>query len=211
MVKRLAAAQEILSAQQLDRATFESLRKLLSGIDAKLDTALAAAGKAFKNADQLIKGDVLELVLESIPDVTPEDKKRKKAFLLFLKFWNDLKDEVSRVEKEVGHPENILAKAKGPLGIVTLIAVGVVAYKATGVTVHIQSTHCSAKLPAKVILPPVFVTVDATGQDMRVAGYGVSYSVSTNASVVFDGMVLNGATTTIDLGSQKEHTLVVQC
>lgn len=238
MAKRLAAAQEILAARELDRATFESLRKLLAGINPRIDAVLAAAGKAFKQADQLVQGDVLELVLEGIPDATPEDKKRKKAILLFLKFWNDLKSEVTRVEKEMGHPGNILAGAKGPLGIITLIAAAIVALKATEVTVRIQNAGCrpmtpvtnfsvnvpGLQLPKETIpsggagiakLPPLTANVDATDPNfIRLTMYGMMQTFaleSADIQLIFDGKMLNGVHTKIDLGSSKEHTLVIQC
>lgn len=246
MAKRLAGAQEILAAERIDRATFESLRKLLHGIDPKLDTILASAGKAFKHADQLINGDVVELMLEHIPDVTPEDKKRKKAILLFIKFWNDLKGEVARVEKEVNQGRashtspvgKIAALAKGPLGVITLIAVAVVALKMTEVTVRIQNINCrpmtpvanfsisipGLKLPDQTIppggegiakLPPLTVNVDATDPHVvQLMMYGLTQTFALEDSsirLVFDGNVLNGVSTKINLGEAKEHTLVVQC
>jgi hypothetical protein len=246
MARRIEAAQAILTAKELDHSSFESLRKLLAGIDPKLDTVLASAGKAFRNADQLLKGDVMELVLENIPDVTPEDKKRKKAILLFLKFWNDLKSEVARVEKELAHAQsshtnpagNILAAAKGPLGLITLIAVGIVALKMTEVTVRIQNSGCDPMTPVAnfsvnipglrlpketiatggegiAVLPPLTATVNATNANLvRLNLYGMTYDFGLSdpgIRLIFDGQTLNGTTTKIDLGSAKEHTLLVQC
>jgi hypothetical protein len=246
IAKRLAAAQEILAAERIDKATFESFRKLLSGIDPKLDTVLSAAGKAFKQADQLLKGDVLELMLENIPDVTPEDKKRKKAILFFLKFWNDLKSEVARVEKEMSDAKathtspvgKIASLAKGPLGVITLIAVAVVALKATEVSVRIQNVGCkpitpvtnmSVRIPGLTLpnetiapggegvakIPPLTARVDATDPNLvRLNMYGMTFDFSlesTDIRLIFDGKTLNGEVTTIRLGEMKEHVLSIQC
>lgn len=246
--KRLLAAQSILETDTLNRATFDSLKTLLSGVCPRLDNVLAQTAKAFKHADQLQKGDGIELAIEGLPEMTPEQKKRKKAILLFLKLRNDLKSEVVRVKKEFAkdthtkHHANawgaIVAGAKGPLGIVTLIAVGVVTLKMTEVSVTIKNMGCEPispitnvsitipglKLPNGVIptggeavakLPPVTITVDATSSNMiRLNAYGIRQEFSLGSSrmrFVFDGAPLNGTSTSIRLGSQKEYVLVVQC
>jgi hypothetical protein len=246
MAKRLAAVQEILASERVDKATFESLRKLLQGIDPKLDAVLGAAGKAFKHADQLLKGDVLELMLGNILDVTPEDKKRKKAILFFLKFWNDLKSEVARVEKEMNNARtnhtnpigSIVSLAKGPLGIITLIAAAVVALKVTEVSVRIQNVGCrpitpvtnmSVSIPGLMLpnetiapggegvakIPPLTARVDATDPRLvRLFMYGLTFDFSlesTDIRLIFDGKTLNGEVTTIRLGEMKEHVLSIQC
>ncbi len=247
--KRLAAAHTILQADEIDRATFDSLKALLSGINPKVDKLLAATGKAFKHADQLQKGDIIELTLEAWPEATPEDKKRKKALLLFFKLWNDLKGEVARVQKEfeashqsgqgnAGAWGNILAAAKGPLGIVTVIAVGLVAIKMTEVSVVIRNHGCQPiepvtsmavnvpgfRVPGETIpdggqavakLPPLSLAVDATSRNLvRLTMYGITYDFGLGSSgirLVFDRQPLNGKTTSINLASQKEHTLDILC
>lgn len=240
---RLTAAHTILQADSIDRSAFDSLKALLSGINPKVDKALAAAGKGFKHLDQLQKGDIIELTLEAWPDVTPEDKKRKKAFLLFFKFWNDLKSEVTRVQKEldksqksgqgsVGAWGNILGAAKGPLGIITLVAAGVVMLKVTEVSVTIKNIGCDTltppsmsvpglKLPGSIPtggeavakIPPLSFTVDATNRNIaRVTILGIGYNFPAGSvRATFDGQELTGAKTDINLGSQKDHTLTIQC
>ncbi len=135
--KRVQAAMDLLQKREVNRETVESLRTLLSGINPAVDKKLAAVSKACTQVDQLQKGETISLVAEALPDQTPEQKKRKKALLLLLKFWKDLKGEVSRVEAEFEKQDtqsqsaartggNILAVAKGPLGIITAIAVVIV-------------------------------------------------------------------------------------
>lgn len=247
--KRLQAAHTILQADTINRSTFDSLKTLLSGINPKIDKLLASTSKVFKHADQLRKGDIIELTLEAWPEVTPEDKKRKKAMLLFFKFWNDLKAEVSRVEKEfakshqsgqgsAGAWGNILGAAKGPLGIITLIAIGIVALRMTEVAIVIQNRGCQPifpvtsvavnipglKLPSEIIpdggqaiakMPPLSLAVDATSSSLvRLQMYGITYDFvlgSSGIRLVFDGKTLNGKTTSIDLASQKEHSLAILC
>lgn len=242
--KRLQAAHAILQVKTIDRATFDSLKTLLSGVHPRIDKILGEAGKAFKHADQLQKGDVIELVLETIPEATPEDKKRKKAILLFLKWWNDLKSEVARVQKEFDKdPDtkhhsnswgNILGAAKGPLGIITVVAAGVVLLQVSEVSVTIKNMGCDTiappairipglKLPSSIPtngeavakVPPLTVTVDATrSNSINLTAYGIQRDFSLGSQrmqFVFDGKILNGTSTIINLASQKDHTLVVTC
>ncbi|MEK7129946.1 MAG: hypothetical protein AAB803_02905 [Patescibacteria group bacterium] len=248
--KRVLAAQDILQAKEINRATFESLRSLLSGIHPRIDRTLSAAGTSLKHIDQIQKGDAIGLVVESLPEITPEQKKRKKAILLFLKFWNDLKGEVSRIEKELGQAKiakshgttramgRIWAGAKGPLGIITLVAAGIVALKATEVSIVIKNVGCrpmtpmgsiavnipGLMLPSETIptggeavakLPPLHVSVDATSPNqVQLKMYGLTYNFSLETSdirLIFDGKILNGTKTSLNLGSQKQHTLVAKC
>ncbi|KKW12938.1 MAG: hypothetical protein UY48_C0007G0027 [Candidatus Gottesmanbacteria bacterium GW2011_GWB1_49_7] len=135
--KRVQAAMDLLEKREVNRETVDSLRTLLSGINPQVDKKLALLAGEFKKLDQIQKGQVIELMVESLPEATPEQKKRKKALLLLIKFWNDLKSEISRVEAEFEKHEsqgqsatrtggNIMATARGPLGIITAIAVVIV-------------------------------------------------------------------------------------
>jgi hypothetical protein len=246
--KRLQAAYAILHAQTIDKASFDSLKTLLSGISPKVDRLLTGADKAFRNVDHMQKGDAIYLTLEAWPETSPEQKKRKKAFLLFFKWWNDLKNEVARIEKELDKSQkagngqgagwgHIFATAKGPLGILTLIAAGVVLLKASEVTIRVQNQGCAAlvpptrmaihspglKLPSESIIsgeeavvkiPPLSFTVDATqgsSAHVTIAGMSYSFPMGRSAVVTFDGKTINNAKTDIALGSQKEHVLRISC
>ena len=249
--KRITAAQEILQKGTLDASTFTSLKTLLYDIHPRLNAALDAASKAGTKIGHLEKGQVIELATDALPEISPEDKKRKKAILLFLGFWKNLKSEVARVEKEIGKDfakkslmdkagtlGGIFGAAKGPLGIITLIAVGVVALKLTEVSVVIKNVGCEPiepatsvsvnipglMLPSQTIpaggeavakLPPLRVRVDATGpSSVRLTVYGVKYDFSwkdRSMRLLFDGSALNGSSTDIDLGTNKQHTLIISC
>ena len=247
--KRLQAAQSILQADTPSRATFDSLKTLLSDIHPRLDKLLGEAAKAFKHMEHIQKSDVIALIAEGLPETTPEDKKRKKALLLFLKCWNDLKTETARVEKEFtksqasgqgnsGVWRNIFGAAKGPLGIVTLIAVGIVTLKMTEVSIVIQNHGCEPMTPATSVainipglmlpsqtipssgeavakLPPLRAIVDGTSpSSIRLTVLGISYEFALDSSdikIVFDGKTLNGVQTSLDLGSAREHSLEVRC
>jgi hypothetical protein len=245
--KRFQAAQIILQAESINRATFDALVSLLTGINPKLDKMLKEAAKAFRHVDQLQKSDVIALVAEALPEMTPEQKKRKKFLLLFFKLWNDIKGEVARIEKEMAKEQSstnsasvwgpVLGFAKGPLGIITLIAAGIVMLKASEVSVIVKNVGCETitppaymairipglKIPSVPLssgdeaiakIPPLNFTVDATGSSARVTILGMTYNFplrGSRTSVSFNGKELIGTTTDIRLGSQKEHTLVIAC
>lgn len=246
--KRLLAANVILSGDSLDRTAFASLKTLLSGIHPKIDTSLSAADKAFFHIDSIQKGDVISLTVDAIPAHTPEEKKRKKLILLFLKYWRDLGSEVARVEKEMSEAKQhgdsgsamakLMATAKGPLGVITLIAAGIVTLKASEVSVRIRNINCQPitpttkfavklpglSLPQEVIEPggeataklaPVSISVDATNPDeVLLSLYGARYTFtlgSRDIRFIFDGETLNGRATTVDLRRQKLHTLELRC
>lgn len=247
--KRLLAASTILDSDSLDSTAFSSLKTLLHGIHPRLDATLKSAEKAANQIDMFQKGDAVGLTAEAIPAHTPQEKKRKKYILLFLKFWRDLKSEVARVEKEFkeggkSHSAQnlawakIFAAAKGPLGIITVVAVGIVMLKATEVSVIIKNINCDPIEPAtkftlnlpglslpQVTIPaggeavakiaPITMNVDATsGSAVHLSLYGVKQTIAMDSSdirVTFDGQLLNGKVTTIELGKSKTHVAEIRC
>ena len=137
--KRIEAAWDLVSDQSITREKLESVRALIKGVNPKLDHLLAACSKTLADAEKVQAGEVVDLAAEHLPEVTQKDKKRKKAILLFLSSWKDLKNEINRVKTEVEkmpHEKTSQAKAhnfadiamktKGPLGILTLAAVIIV-------------------------------------------------------------------------------------
>jgi len=239
--KRLFAAQQILQNQTVSKETFYALRTLLHGVHPKIDLHLASAGKALTHIEKIQRGDVIALTIESLPEDTVENKKRKKAIIFFLKFWNDLKGEVKRVQAEfhgnfsIG---KIIAGAKGPLGLITLIAAGVAALQLTSVEIRIKNSGCETihpvvsfpvKIPGLTLpdtpipsggegvakLPPLTLTADGTKPNaIHLTGYGISYNFTlgtSGISLFFDGQPLNGNKTTLALGSSKEHELLIEC
>lgn len=234
--KRIRAAQAIVSSKEISRNQFRELRTLISGINPKLDKILAQADKAFT-------GDVIELTLEHLPEMTPEQKKKKKALLLFLKYWKDLQSEIDRVEKELraNQPNTtgrILSAAKGPLGLITAVAALVAVMKVSEVSVTIKNIDCrpiapptgialnipGLKVPNETIprggeaiakLPGLSATVDATSpNNIQLKIYGMTFNFNLESSGIrlfFDDKLLNGSSTTINLGEQKTHTLTIRC
>lgn len=158
--KRLLAAEKLLRGNTTTIAKFNSLRKLIKGINPKLDQALSSASKALAKVEQVKKKKVIKLVADALPEKTKRQKKRKKALLLFLKYYKQLKSEVKRVQKllksQSGQQSSladktlatskIAALAKGPLGTITIaatiIAAGLIALKSVAVEVAIQNQGC---------------------------------------------------------------------
>lgn len=255
--KRLRAADKLLRGETTTRAKFESIRTQLKGINSRLDQALAKTSKALKKLEQVQKGKVIDLTLEHLPEKTKQQKKRKKALLLFFRYWKQLRSEVKRVKKELKsqqsspHPPvvkkastftKIMASAKGPLGLITALAVGLAAaglyLSANSVRVTITNQNCQTinprfDLPVKIPglelpdqpitaggqatmkLPPLKFTVDGTGgRQVLLKAYGLKFNFALeNASidVLLNDTSLLGTRTTVKLGSQPEHQLVIQC
>jgi len=212
-LKKFKAAQRLLKRKEITYKTFEDIRALVKGADSQVDKKLAKCSKAFKVVRQVQKGDVLSLsekVIKALPAESRKEKKRKKALLLFFKHWKQLRAEVKRVAKTyqslakeedkkiqeqaagANRVGKLAASAKGPLGLITVAAVGVVAVKllinylnSSAVEVVIKNLGCApitpvvsrsislpgVKLPSETIsdggqaiakLPPVKLTVDGT-------------------------------------------------
>src|SRR3989344_2388235 len=155
--ERIEGAMELLTAQSIDWGTFESTKKLLHGINPRIDKLLDRCEEQFGHIGRLHKGEVIELAVEATPEETEKDKKRKKYLLVFLKFWRELKEEVERVQAEVDDYQKYgdrtgsgkappigkrLGVAKGPLGIITLIAGGFVLLQTTAVRIVIKNNGC---------------------------------------------------------------------
>lgn len=253
---RLRAADKLLQGETTTLGQVQSVRTILKGLNPKLDTLLTSCTNALSNLDKLEKlqkGDVITLSAEVLPETTEKEKKRKKALLLFLAQWKQLKGEVARIEKELGNTQSggtktstqktmglgrILGYAKGPLGLITVVAAGLVFLNATSVKIHITNDGCSPVTPvtsvpiripglslpnetipdggtATAVIPRLTVTVDGTDRsNVRLSGYGLNFRFELSGGgidLLFDGTSLLGRRTTINLGEQPEHQLRVQC
>lgn len=143
--KRMTAAYKLLWEEATNREKFEHIRTLIKGINTSVDKHLETCSKTLSDYEKLQKGEVIELTAEHLLENTEQEKKRKKALLLFIKSWKDLRSEVERIKEELENNQTqdtnqsldknlttggkIIQHAKGPYGIITLIAfVGVSAY-----------------------------------------------------------------------------------
>lgn len=236
---RITAADRLLAGETTTLEKVKQVRELLLGFNPKIDGLTKRAVEAVSKIDEIQKGEVGLLAAESLPEDTPERKKRKKLILAFLVNWKALKSEVARVETQWGQRGGsfrVLRWAKGPLGVVTVAAVGIVWLKSAAVTVDIKNAGCQSlvvgtsvninlpglKLPNGEIkngetrfaeVPPVTLTVDASRPGMvELTGYGLNFRFNKGqASLVWNGQPLEGKRTEIRLGEKKNHQLVVSC
>lgn len=160
------ASYKLLMEDTTSREKFESIRKLIQGFHPRIDKQLTVVSKALSTYYKLQTGDVIQLTAESLPETTEEDKKRKRALLLFIQSWRQLQGEVQRVQHElesndqkdaknsrssqqqIVHVAKIIKYAKGPFGIITLAAVVIV-----GVSLFLNSKNSSIKTSTPVLSP----------------------------------------------------------
>lgn len=249
--KRLEAAQKLLVEDSTTRAQFASICTLIEGLNPAIDTSLARIEAHLSTWDKVTDGDVIILSAEHLPENTEEEKKRKKRLLLFINSWRQLKSEVARVEAELQNGNNtqasaenasrwwrILKAAKGPLGLITVLAIGVAVMNQTAVHITIQNKGCPTMYPATSIpisipglsLPtqplPSGSSVEATipGLTMHIDGttpgslalkiltYTLSFQLPGDVSDVrLDNMSLLNKKTDIKLSEQGTHTLLLSC
>lgn len=251
MRKRLQAAQVLLMEPTTSREKFSAVRNLIQGINPAIDNALRRCDEHFSTWDKIESGDVIHLGAEHLPENTEEEKKRKKWVLLFINGWKDLKNEVTRVQGELSKLEqaetgaekaSVLGKvfglAKGPLGIITILAVGaVVAMQATAVDIQIENRGCGTlypsgalpslpgfKLPsepipsggtARATLPALPVYVDGTipgALSLKILTYSLSFQLPSSVDdVTLNGMSLLNKKTEVKLSDQDTHRFALIC
>ncbi len=136
--EKFDAAHTLFLTEATSLEQFEAIRKLIQGFDARIDKKLQLVAKAFSAYNKLAAGDVITLTAEHLPEKTDKDKKRKKALLFFIQSLSQLKSEVERVRQELQnnshqspqqktfHVGKIIKYAKGPFGMITIIAVIIV-------------------------------------------------------------------------------------
>lgn len=202
--EKLEAAYRLLMEDMTTYETFEKIRTLVKGTHPKIDETLTTASDALKHLKKLQGGEIIALTAEGLPEHTEEQKKRKKYLLLFLSAWKNLRAEVKRVKElyaaeqsggkmsthqHVSTLGKIVSLAKGPFGLITLTAVGIVGagmlLQQTAVSVNITNRGCApltptVKMPVSIpglklpehsigdggtgtaVVPPLSVTVDGT-------------------------------------------------
>ena len=249
--KKILAARALLLEPTTTREKFSHVRALIQGINSTLDAALSRCDHEFSTLEKVYGGAVIDLTVEHLPEITEEEKRRKKALLFFLHHWNQLKSEVVRVQAELdasnkaqtsgekkSHWARIFNVAKGPLGIITILAVGAALLQTTSVQITVHNNGCStiqssASIPipipgislpkgpipnqasANMTLPPLTVSVDGTQKaiiTMKALGFHGSLQLGSDISdVTMDGISLLRKNTDIHLSEKKEHSLVIIC
>lgn len=135
--EKLEALNKLLRQDSTTLDKVEQTVVLFKGVDSRLDSKIAQILQQLSNIKNLQEGDAVELVAENLPEGTEQEKKRKKALLLLLKSAKELQSEIERIKSEVDSVKKgeqspaqafskTLAVAKGPFGIVTLIAAAAV-------------------------------------------------------------------------------------
>jgi len=246
--QKLQAAQKLLMEPTTTREKISAACALLHGIHSRLDGVVAECQKHLSHIDKIEQGDIVGLSAEHLPEHSEEEKKRKRALLLLLNTWRQLKSEVERVQAEFENMQTqgsgsvstfgkIFGFAKGPLGILTILAVGiVVAMNATAVEITISNQGCGTmlgggsipsipglKLPTEIpnngtaiaVIPGVPVTVDGTQSgslQLSLLNYGMSFQLpSSIKDVTLNGESLLNKKTEVRLSERDEHMLELQC
>ncbi len=130
--EKIEAAEKLLNTDSTSIEKLNSATTLLKGINPKIDNLLESCSKALASIEKIQTSQIVELTTENLQENTEEEKRRKKRFLLFLKYWRELNSEVERVKTELEKTDNqvkiksstkIITFAKGPFGIITLAAI----------------------------------------------------------------------------------------
>lgn len=137
--KKMMSVYSLLEERTISISAFEHIHTILKGIHPKLDQKLEICSKALNKLQKLQKGDVVTLYAEGLPDDTEEKRKRKRTLLFFISSLKNLKSEIKRIDEEFQKNNDhsfknqadswsrIIGSAKGPFGIITLIALVIVA------------------------------------------------------------------------------------
>ncbi len=249
--KRLLAAQTLLLEPSSSFEKFSAVKNLIAGVHPQLDEALERCAKDLATVENILGRDFVLLGAENLPENTEEEKRRKKAVLFFFKTWNTLRSEVARVQAEMNsadstddalqkssHWGRIFNFAKGPFGVLTLIAVALVSVSAyTSVQITIHNEGCPTLIPsssvpnfipgiklpadpipsggtAEAALPGLPVSVDGTKKGSLIVSmltFKLTFQLSGVKSATFDGEDLFGKITSVDLSKKKTHELVLKC
>ena len=128
--EKINSALLLLQGETISLDTFSQVVTLLKGIHPEIDKKLAVSSEFLSKLQKIQNCDVIALSADTLPEETEEEKKRKKALIFFINSIHNLKSEIKRVESELKKSNNssksfdrIVYGAKGPFGIITLIAV----------------------------------------------------------------------------------------
>jgi hypothetical protein len=247
--KRLLAAHDLILGEMTSREKFNNIRTLILGLNPKIDEHLNTIEKHLSTWDQVEKGDVVMLSAENLPENTEEEKKRKKWLLFLITSWRQLGSEVQRVSAEMANsPQSgagqtsmwgrIFKGAKGPLGVITVVAVGLVALQQTSVPLTIQNKGCGTlhvgggmpisipgfSIPTDPIpsggsavatIPPLTFTVDGSQPGSLVLtslNFSFTFNLPLNITdVTYNGTSLLGENTELRLSEDGERVLALVC
>ena len=249
-VEKLEAAQKLLTETTTSREKFSAIHSIVKGVHPKIDWLFTTAEKHLSTIDKIQEGEFTHLSAEHLPEITEEEKKRKKAILFFIESLKDLKSEIARVRDELLQEQltqnnvnttsifgRIVRYAKGPLGLITLIAIGAVVMQQTSVTIKIVNTGCATLIPsgthinlpglsfpsapipsggsALMTLPPLTITVDGTdSQKLILSSLKFTFTFElppTMSALTLDDQSLLGKKSIIKLSEKASHELKLMC
>lgn len=245
--EKIKTAIQLLAEETTTLDKFQKISTLVKGINPTIDQHLERSQKLIEKIQKIQGGGVISLSLEELPEKTKKQKKRKKLLLLLLGHWKDLRSEVERIndlkvsKSKAVKSAKILTTLKGPLGLITIAAAGVVAVSSIlnnkAVNVTIKNLGCKPiqpissqvinipglKLPATTInsggqdvakIPGlnIKVAINQGGVNLSVLGLSRSYNLPGEIKdIIYDGQSLMGKTTQINLGSAKKHEVIIRC
>lgn len=249
--KKILAVKALLLEPSSTFSKAKSVSTLLRGIHKDTDAALDRFEAELATFEKIHNGEFVILGAEHLPENTEEEKKRKRALLLFLSTWNRLKSEVVRVEAELAASNEasntagkvtgwgrIFKGAKGPLGIITVAAVGIViTMQVTSVQLIIENEGCGTlvasavpislpgfSLPKEPIssgssgvatLPPLVVSVDGTSGSvlsLKALTFSTKFELPNNITdILVNDVSLLGKAQDINLADKKSHILRLVC
>lgn len=209
--------------------------KILKKIQKGEVIELAASVLPEDTEEQKKRKKLLLLFIVSWKDLR---KEVKRVMDIFEKQGQQSEDAI----KHINTFGRIISLAKGPFGIITAVAVVIVGasivLKSVSVSINVRNQGCAPITPlvqfpvaipglqlpsqsipsggqAKVIIPPLTITVDATKEgvvNLIFFKFSMDYNLSGSRLVLlFDNQSLLGKSTTINLGNSKEHELVLRC
>lgn len=245
--EKIKTALALLAEESTTEEKVLKVVSLLKGINPKIDKHLEAADKIWGKIAKVKSGDVINLSFEELPEKTEKQKKRKKMLLLWLGHWRDLKSEVERInalkvsQAKAVETAKILTTLKGPLGLITVAAAGIVAVSSflnkQSVNVTIVNSGCrpigpiseravnlpGLKLPTGsivsgsqglAVVPGLKFKVSLSGEEAALSAFGFSKSFRMPGEIreiIYDGQTLMGKTSEVDLGKAKDHQVTVSC
>lgn len=223
--EKFTAALELFTSETTTLDKVQKISTLLKGYNGKLDKQLKTITELSDKIQKIQSGEVITLSAEALPEKTEEEKKRKKLLLLFIKNWKSLQSEVERIKEiHASGNENLtktgktLSNLKGPLGLVTVAAVGIVAIGAflnsRSVNILVKNNGCrpfepvtqnavnlpGLKLPNKtiasggqgtVVIPGIDLTVDETSPGI-ISLSALNYSKSFNKPYEIKDIIYDG-------------------
>ena len=246
--KRLSAATAVFSDTSTTIDKVRSAVSLLVGIHPRTDQLCTECLRQLDTIGRIESGELTEISANALPEETDEQKRRKKALLLLLKGWKDLQAEVARVQQEFQAQKQggsqsalwgrILGAAKGPLALITLVAVGIAALSATSVDLVIENHGCGTfvsntavpiSIPGLVIptepiesggfavatIPPLTLTIDGSSAGvLKISSLRLSFSIQVSSAVTdvqVDGVSLVGRVRELQLSDGEKHTIGIHC